>query len=117
MINIIKKYDTIITNYKIIAWEIEPESYRLNAIIFFIDNSKLIVKDYLFNERRKYSYHWQDHKNELIIRWDNANHWKDIETFPYHKHEKDKVFPSTIVSLEDALIYIKNNLIAREKKK
>ena len=32
---------------------------------------------------RKYSYHWQDKKERLLIRWDNAPDW-EVETFPHH---------------------------------
>jgi len=106
MINIIKKYDFIIENYEIIKWEAEPTSYRFKAKIVFTNGTKLYVKDYLFYNRRKYSFHWQDANENLLVRWDNAEHWKDIDTFPFHKHEGKKVLSSTETSLEDVLEYI-----------
>lgn len=106
MIEILQKFKTIILNYEIILWDSEPASYRFKARITFIDNSILIVKDYLFPNARKYSFHWQDKNGNLIIRWDNAKHWVNIDTYPHHKHEKDQVSPSKEVSLEDIMSYI-----------
>ena len=114
MIDILKKYQEIITSYDIHCLDYELLSYRIKTDIILIDDSKLIVKDYLFiNNVRKYSYHWQNKYNQLIIRWDNAPHWKLIETFPYHKHNFDEknIEPSKEVSLEDVLEYIKKELI------
>ncbi|MBC8179841.1 hypothetical protein H8E88_01840 [candidate division KSB1 bacterium] len=110
MINIIKKYESIIADYKIINWEIEPTSYRFKANMIFTNGTTLFVKDYLFSHKRKYSFHWQDENENLILRWDNAEHWKDIETFPFHKHEENKVLSSTETSLEDVLEYISHKI-------
>ncbi|SDX32811.1 hypothetical protein SAMN05421644_101105 [Allochromatium warmingii] len=46
----------------------------------------------------KYAYQWQTSDQQLIMRWDNAEHWPDIATFPHHKHVAKNgavtVFPS-----------------------
>jgi hypothetical protein len=34
----------------------------------------------------KYSYHYQDSKENLIFRYDMAPHHSDIKTYPHHKH-------------------------------
>ena len=106
MKEILEKYESIITGHEIIDWGSEPTSYRFKTKTTFIDGSNLIVKDYIFSTGRKYSFHWQDEGDNLICRWDNTIHWKDIDTFPHHKHEKDGVFPSKEVMLEDILNYI-----------
>jgi hypothetical protein len=103
MIETIKKFESIISDYKIFLWEIEAFSYRFKATFSLIDDSKLIVRDYLFPDKRKYSFHWQDKDENLIIRWDNAAHWKAVATFPFHKHIGKKVVSSTETSLEDVL--------------
>ncbi|WP_369750793.1 DUF6516 family protein [Methanocaldococcus sp. FS406-22] len=54
--------------------------------------------------------HWQDKNGDLIIRWDNAPHYKNIKTFPHHKHTKNGVEESDEVCLEDVLKYIENYL-------
>ncbi len=106
MKEILEKYKSIITKYEIVVWDSEPTSYRFKVKISFIDSSNLIVRDYLFSSGRKYSFHWQDKSGNLICRWDNAIHWKEIDTFPHHKHEKDGVFPSKEVTMEDVINHI-----------
>lgn len=104
--DIVDKYASIITDYEVITWESEPTSSRFKARITFIDGSSLLVKDYLFAHGRKYAYHWQDTTGALKMRWDNAPHWKSVDTFPHHRHEPTDVFPSREVALEDVLQYI-----------
>jgi hypothetical protein len=38
-------------------------------------------------EVSKYRHHWQDRNGLLIKRWDNAPHYRAIETFPHHLHD------------------------------
>ena len=57
-----------------------------------------------------YSFHWQDKNGDLIIRWDNAPHYKNIKTFPHHKHTKNGVEESDEVCLEDVLKYIEKEI-------
>jgi hypothetical protein len=110
MKEILEKYESIITGHEIIEWDSEPTSYRLKAKVAFVDETNLIAKDYIFSKGRKYSFHWQDKGGNLICRWDNTTHWKDIDTFPHHKHEKNGVFPSKEVMLEDILSHIYETL-------
>lgn len=37
-------------------------------------------------ESTTYSLHWQNNKGGLIMRWDNAPHFPDIDGFPHHIH-------------------------------
>jgi hypothetical protein len=106
MFEVFDKYKNIIKNYEISLWENEPLTCRFKARISLIDGICFIVKDYLFLDGRKYSYQWQDNDGNLIIRWDNASHWKKIETFPHHRHEKDVILSSNEITLEDVLNYI-----------
>ncbi len=108
MIDTINTFKSIIADYEILIWEIEPEAYRFKAILHFTNGSNLFVRDYLFPDKRKYSFHWQDENEHMIARWDNAKHWQDIQTYPFHKHEADEVHPSTETSLHDVLsVYCK----------
>ena len=59
---------------------------------------------------QKYSYHWQKENGELIIRWDNKPHWKNIRTFPHHKHEENKVLPSHRINIDDVIKTIRDKL-------
>ncbi len=79
----------------------------LDCKVLLIDGSELYVSEYftvLKNriKRDKYSYHLQKN-NELIIRWDNAPHHRELSTFPYHVHRKDEVHESKEMTVEDIL--------------
>ena len=37
-------------------------------------------------ESTTYSLHWQNNKGALIMRWDNATHFPDMDGFPHHIH-------------------------------
>ena len=116
MIKSISKYKSIISEYKVIKWEIEPNSYRFIAVLTFIDDTKLFIRDYLFNKnKRKYSYHWQEKDENIIVRWDNAPHWESISTFPFHKHVGNDILASTETTLEDILEYISIEINNKKK--
>lgn len=36
--------------------------------------------------KTRYAYHYQNGKEQLIFRYDNAPHHPQISTFPHHKH-------------------------------
>jgi Family of unknown function (DUF6516) len=96
-----------VTEYEIITFEQLNESYFLKCKILLKDNSKLFVLESFRNGELKYSYHWQDQKNVLIIRWDNAPHHKKIETFPHHLHNPS-VLSSPKMNLTDVLSFIES---------
>lgn len=106
MEEILDRHKEIIKNHEIITWDSEPVSYRFKANVYLINDSQLIIKDYLFLSGRKYTFHWQNKDGSLITRWDNAPQWKGIATFPHHKHKKEGVFYSEEVTLDGVLDYI-----------
>jgi hypothetical protein len=60
----------------------------MERVVYLKQDAKLQVKIY--------KYHWQDNRNRLIKRWDNAPHFPDLERFPDHIHmgEENVVMPS-----------------------
>ncbi len=52
---------------------------------------------------RKYSYHLQNAEGNLIIRFDNAPHYKNVETFPHHIHMGEEIQPSSEITPEDII--------------
>jgi Family of unknown function (DUF6516) len=85
------------------SWEL---GFYVRLKITFKDNSVLFVKEYTSETERNYSYHWQSKEGDLIIRWDNAPHYKKIKTFPHHRHVGSKVFESYEITLKDILVFI-----------
>lgn len=71
------------------------------------DGSVLYITELHTPNFQKYSYHWQDDKGKLIIRWDNKPHWKNLKTFPYHKHINDQVSPSQRIDIQEVIEIIK----------
>ena len=54
-------------------------------------------------DRTKYRHHWQDRNGQLVKRWDNAPHYRAIDTFPHHLHdgsEEHVVSHAAITGLE-----------------
>ncbi|VVB85192.1 Uncharacterised protein [uncultured archaeon] len=79
----------------------------LDCRVLMIDGSELYVSEYFTVhenkiKRDKYSYHLQKN-DELIIRWDNAPHHRELSTFPFHVHEKDGVQESKDMTVDDVL--------------
>ena len=82
---------------------IKVKANVLNGTVLFI--SELNTPDY-----QKYSYHLQKENGELIIRWDNKPHWKNIKTFPHHKHIKDKVLSSERIDINGVIKEIEKTI-------
>ena len=62
----------------------------IKALIILIDGSILSFREYVSTEieppiKFTYSYHYYKNQN-LIFRYDNAPHHKEISSFPPHKH-------------------------------
>ncbi len=47
-----------------------------------VDGSTLHINESSIIGKNKYSYHWQDAQNQLIIRWDNASHHSHLASLP-----------------------------------
>ena len=67
------------------------------------ENLVLYVTELHTRDFQKYAYHCQKSDGSLILRWDNSPHWKEMATYPHHKHENDQVYPSHRVSISDVL--------------
>jgi len=63
----------------------------IEGVVKFLDNSTLNFMEFVDVGEKivkyKYSYHYEDKSSSLIFRYDIAPHYRNIETFPYHKHE------------------------------
>lgn len=111
MISLIESFSEIIDSYEIRRYRQYGGAYEFVAIIRFTDNSELHIRDYLFlNGDRKYSFHWQDNQHQLIRRWDNSPHHKQIKTFPFHLHTPDSIEESRPMTLKKVLELIKEQI-------
>ncbi len=111
---LIEDLSDVIAGYSITEYKRYGSAVSLVASLQFKDGSSLYIKDYLFlNGKRKYSYHWQDTGGNLIARWDNSPHHKDISSFPHHKHLPEKVIPSKERTIKDVAKIIRDIVIRK----
>ena len=75
----------------------------------FLQGSHLFFKEYIdlqeSIEKLSYSFHYQDHENNLIFRCDNAKHKPDLG-YTDHKHIKGKIIQSKIPDIEQVILEI-----------
>lgn len=113
LLDLLRRYPDLIAEIEVERFRVVGESYAINATVHLKDGSRVFMKEYLFLDgTRKYAYHWQDREGRLLMRWDNAPHWKSIKSFPHHQHVRDpkRVEASRVRTIEDAFEYIKNHL-------
>ncbi len=104
------KESNLFTSVEVIEL-IDEESVKLLRVkAKVLDETLLYFTELHTTDYQKYSYHWQKQNGELIIRWDNKPHWKNLKTFPHHKHEGDKVFSSHRVNIDDVIKTIKERI-------
>lgn len=87
-------HSEIVDNFDILDIKQFNDGFYLKIKVELKDNSIVHIKEYIDTYERNYSYHWLDLNGNLIIRWDNAPHHKNIRTYPHHFHKDDKVFDS-----------------------
>ena len=111
MIAILDSFIEIIASYDIKKYRQYGGAYELVAVVYLVDNSSLHIRDYLFIDgSRKYAFHWQDQKQNLIRRWDNAEHYPHLASFPFHVHTPDAVEDSPPMTLRKVLEFIKTQI-------
>lgn len=105
--------DSFVKSHSITDFRKLENIFYLNIKIFFVDDSELHVREYIDTNHRKYAFHWQNSKGDLIIRWDNAPHFPDLITFPHHKHlASGEVVESYDISLDEILGFIHNQILS-----
>ena len=75
-----------------------------------INESHLFIQETMSERGNKYSYHWQTRDDKLLLRWDNAPHYGEIETFPHHKHIGERIEPTPKLSIEEVLQFVEIEL-------
>ena len=83
------------------------------------DNSLLEISEALVVEAGaltwlSYRYHWQASAGNVILRYDNAPHHPELETFPHHKHLGESVVGSQRPALPDLFGEIQHLLSGRD---
>jgi len=71
--------------------------------IVFYNGSILEFTESITPERFKYRYHYMNPKGDLIFRYDNVPHHREIATFPDHKHYPNTVIESKSIDLRQVI--------------
>ncbi len=82
--------------------------------VVFVNHSRLVANEIIYFDTNylRYGYQWLTNDNQLIIRWDNAEHHSHIDTFPYHQHvgSEENIQSSEPMTLEKVLAYIATHI-------
>ena len=116
IVSIIQKY---VDNGYILSFNFSVDA-RSNYIGFiqgsleFLQGSRLFFREYVdlqeSIEKLSYSFHYQDAENNLIFRYDNAQHKPDLG-YTEHKHIRDKIISSKIPYIEQVILEIINEYL------
>ena len=113
--NIVADFNDIVDSTEIVRDRVKGTVYLFKAKIKFSSQSKLAMTDHnsIVDNHRKYSFHWMQEDNSLIIRWDNSHYHDNVETAPHHKHVGDKgeAEPSEEMDLRKVLTFIKASIL------
>ena len=111
IIDLLKKCRAV-QGFEILEWVDEEDLQVIKVKAELRDGSVLFINEVNLKSENKYSYHWQDEKGGLKIRWDNAPHWKELKTYPFHQHVEKKIppIPSFEVTLKDVLKIIEEKI-------
>lgn len=105
---ILKSLDSasFVDSYDVIDYKTFGPGFYIKIKVILKDKSELHIREYFNVDERNYSYHWQSVQGTTIIRWDNAPHHKDIQTYPHHRHENDSIIASTEITVAEILSHI-----------
>ena len=102
ILRLLEKY-SFISSYEILDYKTWETGLYYKIKIVITDNSIIYAREYISETERIYSFHWQDENENIITRWDNAPHYKNMSTYPHHKHENREIKVSREITLEDVL--------------
>lgn len=82
---------SVIVSYQVLGKEITPSDGKLRIKAKASDGSVIELFEYVAEIDKsihllKYSYHWQDSQGNLIRRWDNAPHYRNLLNSTHHVH-------------------------------
>lgn len=112
----IENYNHVFENYQLKEKVYSEERGFIEGELSFTDESQLDFAEVIDTgqaHKIKYHYHYMDNGNNLIFRYDNAKHHKEINTFPHHKHLQDKVVESCEPEINNVLAEIEDIIIKK----
>lgn len=99
----ILKQSKVFSDIEVLEFVDEDTVQLLKVKASVKDGSILHITELQTPSYQKYSYHWQKENGEMLIRWDNSPHFKELKTFPYHKHNGSNVLPSHRITVDEVI--------------
>ena len=87
---------SVVDYYRITRQRVTDADIFIQARITLVNGSYLRISEYGEGNDSgniqviMYTYHWMDADKNLIIRWDNAEHYPTLPGFPHHRHDGDE---------------------------
>ena len=106
----------VISAFKVIRQAIGEEDGYIRMKCYLSNGDVLEFAEYVEIIKGKvciatYSYHWQDAKGNVINRWDNVGHHKELKIFPFHVHlPTGEVSGTILMTLSKVLMEIEKVL-------
>ncbi|MDP2766399.1 MAG: DUF6516 family protein [Candidatus Methanoperedens sp.] len=94
--------------------EFSSDEGMVRGRLLFLGGYVLTFMEYIQvgKDRPKYRFNLSDSRGDMIFRYDNAAHHREIPTFPHHKHVSTEVKPSREVGLAEVLFEIESLILA-----
>lgn len=98
-----------ILSFSVLRQESGQDSGFLRVKCILADRGVLELSEYVEARATRthvetYSYHWQDALGQLVKRWDNVPHHREVATFPHHLHlANGEVVESPAANLKQVL--------------
>lgn len=118
MLSVLLHFTNCIVSFKILIQETRSDLSKTKMSVELVDGSVIFLREIIIqNVLSDYAYHWQKADGSLLVRWDNAAHYPDINTHPHHKHVvvETNVQPSYEQNLFQVLTVIETELIKNQK--
>ena len=84
-----------------------PERVNLRIRVRFYNGCLLEINESVIYEdilrHLGYRYHFQSKRNQVLFRYDNTPHFRNLSTFPHHKHCPTEVVTSERPSIIEVL--------------
>jgi hypothetical protein len=109
--NKLKEISSLIKADTVTFEMVSSDMGMLRGRVAFIDGSVLDFRELLSTSEHDYRFHWMDRSNKLIVRWDTAPHYKNLDTFPHHRHLSNGVSSFGEMDLIAVLDYIKQEIV------
>ncbi|OQY00047.1 MAG: hypothetical protein B6I24_00905 [Bacteroidetes bacterium 4572_128] len=113
----LERFTHIIEDYIIHKEILSDNKGIIDGEVFFNNESRLDFMeavDMNKNEKNKYSYHYMNNNNEMVFRYDNAKHHRELSTFPHHKHTKNGIISSNEAKLDEVLSEIEKEVLKKK---